>query len=76
MAALDGRVVLVTGATGVLGRVVAGRFAAAGARLGLLGTHPEPLTDLARDLGLAADRWAPGTGDLATATRLGRRLRP
>jgi NAD(P)-dependent dehydrogenase (short-subunit alcohol dehydrogenase family) len=61
---LNERVVLVTGATGVLGQVVAGRFAAAGARLGLVGTHLDRLTGLARDLGLVADRWAPGIGDL------------
>jgi NAD(P)-dependent dehydrogenase (short-subunit alcohol dehydrogenase family) len=58
------QVVLVTGATGVLGRVVVARFAAAGARLGLVGTHLERLTAVARDLGLADDRWAAGVGDL------------
>ncbi len=61
---LHERVVLVTGATGVLGRVVVARFAAAGARLGLVGTHLDRLTEVARDLGLDADRWAPGTADL------------
>jgi len=58
------RVVLVTGATGVLGRVVVGRFAAAGARLGLVGTDLERLAHVARDLGLGADRWAASVGDL------------
>jgi NAD(P)-dependent dehydrogenase (short-subunit alcohol dehydrogenase family) len=67
MAGLDGRVVLVTGATGILGRVVVARFAAAGARLGLVGTHLDRLTDVARDLGLDADRWAPGIGDLSNS---------
>jgi NAD(P)-dependent dehydrogenase (short-subunit alcohol dehydrogenase family) len=62
--AIADRVVLVTGATGVLGRVVVGRFAAAGARLGLLGTDLEGLTAAAADLGLAPDRWAAGVGDL------------
>jgi NAD(P)-dependent dehydrogenase (short-subunit alcohol dehydrogenase family) len=64
MAALDGRVVLVTGATGILGRVVVARFAAAGARLGLVGTHLDRLTSVAADLGLGDGRWAPGTGNL------------
>ena len=64
MAGLTDRVVVVTGATGILGRVVVARFADAGARLGLVGTHLERLTEVARDLGLDADRWAPGAGDL------------
>jgi len=58
------RVVLVSGATGILGRVVVGRFAAAGPRLGLVGTHLDRLAGVAADLGLAADRWAAGVGDL------------
>src|SRR5450755_3102144 len=58
------QVVLVTGATGVLGRVVVAQFAAVGARLGLVGTDLERLTAVARDLGLADDRWAAGVGDL------------
>jgi NAD(P)-dependent dehydrogenase (short-subunit alcohol dehydrogenase family) len=67
MAALDGRVVLVTGATGILGRIVVARFAAAGARLGLVGTDLDRLTQAANELGLADDRWAPGTGNLRDA---------
>ncbi len=62
---IDERVVLVTGATGILGRSVVARFAAAGARLGLVGTNLDRLTQLASDLGLEASRWAAGTGDLA-----------
>jgi NAD(P)-dependent dehydrogenase (short-subunit alcohol dehydrogenase family) len=62
--AIADRVVLVTGATGILGRVVVGRFAAAGARLGLVGTHLDRLTAVARDLDLAPDRWTAGVGDL------------
>jgi NAD(P)-dependent dehydrogenase (short-subunit alcohol dehydrogenase family) len=58
------QVVLVTGATGVLGRVVVAQFAAAGARLGLVGTNLERLTAVARDLGLADDRWVAGVADL------------
>jgi NAD(P)-dependent dehydrogenase (short-subunit alcohol dehydrogenase family) len=65
--ALDDRVVLVTGATGVLGRMVAERFAAAGARLGLVGTDLARLTAVAHDLGLAEDLWLPAVGDLRQA---------
>jgi NAD(P)-dependent dehydrogenase (short-subunit alcohol dehydrogenase family) len=58
------RVVLVTGATGRLGRVVAASFAAAGARLGLVGTDQDRLTGMATELGLAPDRWTPAVADL------------
>ena len=58
------RVVLITGATGVLGREVARVFAADGARLGLAGTNADRLADVARDLGLAEDRWVAALGDL------------
>lgn len=58
------RVVLITGASGSLGRIAAAAFAADGARLGLVGTDAGRLDALARDLGLAEDRWAPGVGDL------------
>ena len=58
------RVVLITGATGVLGREVARVFAADGARLGLAGTSEDRLRGVARDLGLADDRWVPAVGDL------------
>jgi len=65
--AIADRVVLVTGATGVLGRVVVERFAAAGARLGLVGTDLDRLTEAARDLHLPEDRWVAGVGDLRVA---------
>jgi NAD(P)-dependent dehydrogenase (short-subunit alcohol dehydrogenase family) len=58
------RVVLITGATGALGRETARVFAAAGDRLGLVGTDRDRLADVARDLGLADDRWVAGVGDL------------
>ncbi|MEO5885134.1 MAG: SDR family NAD(P)-dependent oxidoreductase [Candidatus Limnocylindrales bacterium] len=58
------RIVLITGATGVLGREVARVFAADGARLGLVGTDHDRLASVARDLGLADDRWVPAIGDL------------
>ncbi len=60
-------VVLVTGATGGLGRVIAAAFAADGARLGLVGTDGARLATVATDLGLEDDRWAPGVGDLGEA---------
>ena len=62
------RVVLITGATGGLGRVVGAAFAADGARLGLVGTDHERLAALAADLGLAADRWVPAIADLSDPT--------
>lgn len=60
-------VVLVTGATGGLGRVVAATFAAEGARLGLVGTDGDRLATVAAACGLEADRWAAGIGDLSKA---------
>ena len=59
-----GRVVLVTGATGVLGTVVAQRFGADGARLLLVGTDPGRLAGAARDAALEAGRWRPVIADL------------
>jgi len=59
-----GRTVLITGATGVLGQEVARVFAADGARLGLVGTDGDRLAGVARELGLADDRWVAGIGDL------------
>ena len=58
------RVVLITGATGSLGRETARVFAAEGDRLGLIGTDRDRLERLARDLDLPEDRWAAGVGDL------------
>lgn len=64
LAAMRDRVVLITGATGPLGRAAAAAFAADGARLGLVGTSRERLDAMAGELALANDRWAPGVGDL------------
>src|SRR5262245_17073222 len=61
---LADRVVLITGATGGLGSVATRWFAEAGARLGLVGTDADRLATTADAAGLAADRWAPGVGDL------------
>ena len=58
------RVVLISGATGVLGRETARVFAAEGARLGLVGTDRDRLAGVARDLGLADDRCVAAIGDL------------
>jgi len=60
-------VVLVTGATGPLGRVVVARFAAEGATLALVGRDRAKLEALAADTGLAADAWMPAIGDLTDA---------
>lgn len=65
MTATADRVVLITGATGGLGRVAAATFAADGARLGLVGTDHDRLTALALELGLAADRRVLAVADLA-----------
>ena len=56
--------VLVTGATGGLGRVVTRSFASDGARLALTGTDEGRLRALASDVGLPADRWVPVVVDL------------
>ena len=53
---IDDRVVVITGATGGLGRVVAKRFADLGARLVLVGTSPEKLDELSLELGLSEQR--------------------
>ena len=51
---LDGRVAVVTGASGVLGGAIARGLAAAGARVGLLARRRERLDELAQSLGDAA----------------------
>jgi NAD(P)-dependent dehydrogenase (short-subunit alcohol dehydrogenase family) len=64
MPADESPVVLVTGATGALGRAVVRRFAADGARLALVGRHEDRLRRVARDAGLADDAWMPALGEL------------
>lgn len=59
------RVVVITGATGGLGRVVAKQFADQGARLVLVGTHAEKLQQLALELGLPDERSLLHTADLS-----------
>ena len=66
------RVVLITGATGGLGRVATATFAAAGAKVGLVGTDRERLEALAADLHLARDVWAAAEADLRDAEEASR----
>ena len=64
---LADRVVLVTGATGALGRAAVRGFATDGCRLGLGGTSPERLREVAEEAGLPDDRWVAAVGDLRTS---------
>lgn len=64
---LDGRVAVVTGATGALSKVVATRLAGAGARLVLAGRDPARLDAVAGELGLEAGRWTGVAGELDAA---------
>lgn len=57
-------VVLITGATGPLGRAVVRRFAADGAQLVLVGTDRGRLDTAAAAAALADDAWLPVVGDL------------
>jgi NAD(P)-dependent dehydrogenase (short-subunit alcohol dehydrogenase family) len=61
---LDTPVVLITGATGPLGRVVAHRFARDGARLALVGRDHARLAELGEGLGVRSDQWMPVPGEL------------
>ncbi len=61
------RVVVITGATGGLGRVVAHRFAAEGARLALFSSNQANLDALAADLQLPAERVLARAVDLRDA---------
>jgi NAD(P)-dependent dehydrogenase (short-subunit alcohol dehydrogenase family) len=68
---LEGRVALITGATGGLGRATAQRLSDAGAVVALGGTDVGRLEEVARELGLPSDRWVVALGDLTdrSATR-------
>ena len=57
-------VVLITGATGALGRVVAKRFASDGARLALVGRDQRRLDELGKELDVGSDTWLTVPGDL------------
>lgn len=60
----DGRVALITGATGGLGRAAATVFARDGWRLALVGRDADSLAEVAAAAGAADDRWVAATGDL------------
>jgi NAD(P)-dependent dehydrogenase (short-subunit alcohol dehydrogenase family) len=66
----EDRVVLITGATGAVGRVAAAAFAADGWRLGLVGRDESRLREVASGSGARADadRWVPAVADLREAT--------
>jgi len=61
------RIVVITGATGGLGRVVARRMTEEGARLALLGRSTERLEHLASELGLTEDRYLTHQVNLSSA---------
>lgn len=61
---MENKVVVITGATGGLGRVVTRHLAEHGAQLALLGRTPERLTQLAHDLSLPQGRYLAHTVDL------------
>ena len=61
---MNNRVVVITGATGGLGQVVARAFAEQGASLALLSTSQEKLDALRDDLNLPADKVLPQAVDL------------
>ncbi len=74
----SGKIVLVTGATGALGRVVARQFQQAGATLALTARNGEALHALFADLALNPDHLLIGDMDLTRpedAEQLGQRLR-
>jgi NAD(P)-dependent dehydrogenase (short-subunit alcohol dehydrogenase family) len=58
------RVVLITGATGALGRACVRQFAEEGVRLALAGTDEGRLRDVAIEVRLEDDRWMPIVVDL------------
>lgn len=61
------RTILITGATGALGRVVARTLAATGARLALTARQQTELEALAGEIGLPSERALPRAADLAKA---------
>jgi NAD(P)-dependent dehydrogenase (short-subunit alcohol dehydrogenase family) len=80
---MSDRVVAITGATGNLGRAVAGHFAATGARLALLARSDDEVATLVGELEGGADRHAGFTVDLGdaassreAAAAVRKRLRP
>lgn len=61
---IDERVIVIPGATGGLGQVVARQFAERGARLVLVGTDMNKLQTLGQELALSADLWLAFKADL------------
>ncbi len=74
MAEFTGKVVVVTGASGNLGQVVARKFAAQGAKLVLVARDAEALKALADELGTETLTEAADLGDPASADALVRRV--
>jgi NAD(P)-dependent dehydrogenase (short-subunit alcohol dehydrogenase family) len=64
---MSDRVVVITGATGQLGKVVAAKFAASGARLALVALEKEEVAALAAELPGGADRHLGLAVDLGSA---------
>ncbi|MFL5732810.1 MAG: SDR family NAD(P)-dependent oxidoreductase [Chloroflexia bacterium] len=60
---MQDRVVVITGATGNLGRVMAAKLAESGAALALFGTNEERLHRLEEELGVQGDRMLTGVTD-------------
>lgn len=58
------KVVVITGATGGLGKLVAHLFAKRGAKIALVGKTIEKLEDLGGQLGIARENWMAVAGDL------------
>jgi NAD(P)-dependent dehydrogenase (short-subunit alcohol dehydrogenase family) len=67
---LDGRVAVVTGASGAIGSAVARGLGGAGARVALLARREEPLAALAHELTAAGVEAAAWTADVSDADRL------
>ncbi len=65
---LQDRIAILTGATGNLGRIAAQHLAENGARLALAGTNQDRLAELARTLGLPADRYLLHAANLRAAS--------
>jgi len=65
--AVDGRVVIITGATGALGQVVSRVFGEAGAQLALTATRSEALISLGEELALPEDQLLVRAADLTRA---------
>jgi NAD(P)-dependent dehydrogenase (short-subunit alcohol dehydrogenase family) len=72
---LDGRVVVITGATGGLGRVAARTFAEQGARLALVSGDQSKLDALVQGIGLPAERVLAHAADLRDPVAVGETVR-